>query len=290
MKKYIKFIPICVFSVLVVYKVILDLRLHFERKKILTRLHYKIQAFIQDYEKEIGYVIKDLKTNVMVSHNIDKIFPSASLVKIPLMICLLQAEKEGHLNLYQKIVLKKCHKASGAGILKYQRPQQMFTIDSLIELMITRSDNTATNMLTDLLGFNYINSTFQKIGLKVTNFSRKILDFKAIRKGIENYTTPREISWLLEMIYRKKIVSKYACEYMLSVLKKQYIADRIPRYLPRYLEIAHKTGLMNKVCHDAGIIFSDKGDILICVLTSNINTKIAKRIIGAIAYKTYAEL
>lgn len=290
MKKYIKFILVYIFLVLTGYKVISDISLRIERKKTFTKLHYEIQTFLQDYKEEVGYVIKDLKTNTMVSHNIDKIFQSASLVKLPLMICLLQAEKEGHINLYQKITLEKYHKAPGSGILKYYQPKQMFTIDSLIELMITRSDNTATNMLTELLGFNYINFTFRKLGLKVTNFDRKILDFNAIGKGIENYTTPREISWLLEMVYRKKIISKYACEYMLSILKKQCITDRIPRYLPKDLEIAHKTGLMKKACHDAGIIFSDKGDILICVLTSNINPKIAKRIIGAIAYKTYAEL
>jgi beta-lactamase class A len=206
------------------------------------------------------------------------------------MIATLQAVKEKHIGLYDEIKLKPSHKVGGSGILKYKPSGKKITVDTLIELMITRSDNTATNMLTELLGFNYFNRTFKKFGLKVTNLRRKILDLKAAKRGIDNYTTPYEMAFLLEEIYKKRLISRDVCEYMLSILKRQKISDRIPRYLPNYLQIAHKTGLLKRVCHDAGIVFSDKGDILICILTSDISTRLAKKLIGAIAYKVYEEL
>ena len=146
-------------------------------------------------------------------------------------------------------------------------------------------------MLIDLLGFDYLASAFKDFGLDQTNLARKMMDFRSRAKGIENYTTPREMADILERIYRRTCVSPQASEKCLVCLKGQKVNDRIPRYLPRKVPVAHKTGLENKVCHDAGIVFADKGDVLICVLTEgDTGATIAKRMIArisALVYKIY---
>jgi beta-lactamase class A len=243
---------------------------------------------VRDFQGELGYVIKDLQTGRTLVRNQDRRFPAASLVKIPIMAACLKAVDEGRVSLEEVLTLKRTDKARGSGRLRASPPGTPVTVEKLLEIMITDSDNTAANMLIDLLGFDYLGLTFRELGLERTNLARKMMDFRSRAKGIENFTTPREMADILEMIYRRTCVGPQVSEKCLAVLKEQKVNDRIPRYLPRKLPIAHKTGLEHKVCHDAGIVFTEKGDILICVLTEgNTGVYIAKRMIARIASRVY---
>src|SRR5205823_14052868 len=108
------------------------------------------------------------------------------------------------------------------------------------------------------------------------------------RVAEDNMTSPRDMAYILEKIYQRELVSANASEQMLAILKHQKLRDRLPRYLPTGWEIAHKTGLLRKACHDVGIVFSPGGDYLICVLTSHDATyKNAKRFIASLGRITY---
>jgi len=251
-------------------------------------LEKDILRSVRDFQGELGYVIKDLQTGRTIVRNQDRRFPSASLVKIPIMAACLKAVDEGRVSLEEVLTLKRTDKVRGSGRLRASPPGTPVTVEKLLEIMITDSDNTAANMLIDLLGFDYLGLTFRELGLERTNLARKMMDFRSRAKGIENFTTPREMADILEMIYRRSCVGPQVSEKCLAVLKEQKVNDRIPRYLPRNLPIAHKTGLEHKVCHDAGIVFTEKGDVLICVLTEgNTGAYIAKRMIARIASRVY---
>jgi beta-lactamase class A len=256
-----------------------------------AELEKDILRSLRDFQGTLGFVIKDFRTGRTLARNQDRPFPSASMVKIPIMAACLKAVEEGRISLEEVLTLKRADKVRGSGILRAAPAGTPVTIEKLLELMITDSDNTAANMLIDLLGFDYLGSTFREFGLERTNLSRKMMDFRSRARGIENFTTPREMADILEMMYRRSCVSPQASEKCLAVLKEQKVNDRIPRYLPRKTPVAHKTGLENKVCHDAGIIFTGRGDVLICVLTEgNTGAVIAKRMIARIAslvYRTY---
>jgi len=140
----------------------------------------------------------------------------------------------------------------------------------------------------DALGFGYINQKFVEFGLKSTDLRRGIMDLKWRDAGIENYTTPDEMAFLLEKIYKKELVSEEASTEMLNILKQQKHNDRLPRMLPLDTEIAHKTGTLRGTISDVGIIFTPEGDFIICVLTEDIKSnRMAKRFIGRIADWTY---
>jgi beta-lactamase class A len=164
-----------------------------------------------------------------------------------------------------------------------------FSVERLIGLMIYDSDNTAANIITDLLGIDYLNSTFKSFGLKNTELSRKIADYKMRDKGIENYTTAADMALLLEKIYRRELGNKNISNQCINIMKLTHTNDRIPRYLPADVMVAHKTGLENGVCHDAGIVFTRKGNFLICVLTrhANSNSLPSKRFIGRVSLSVY---
>jgi beta-lactamase class A len=252
--------------------------------KLMLDLKHRASRF----RGEAGILIKDLKTNQTIDINSDKLFPSASLVKIPIMAAYFQAQEEGMLSLSDQLVLERRHKIRSCSHLYFARNGSRHSIRELIERMITESDNTATNMLTDRLGFGYLNQKFVEFGLKNTDLRRGIMDLKWRDAGIENYTTAEDMALLLEKIYNRTLVSPGASDEMLAVLKRQKVNDRIPRGLPNDLVVAHKTGLLRDTVSDVGVVFTPEGDFIICVLTADINNfRYAKRFIGNVAACAY---
>lgn len=265
-------------------------RLELERKKALWKtLELTMSQEVSHFQGEAGVILKNLDTGWQIALNKVKSFPSASLAKIPIMASCFYAVFQGKIKLQDELILKQRDKVLGSGMLKTIAPGSRFSIDSLIERMITESDNTAANMLIELLGFEYLNSCFKKFGLKDTSIARKMMEFSLRKKGVENYTTAEDVALLLEKMYRKELINAVFSERCLSLLKQQKIKDRIPARLPPEVVIAHKTGLERHVCHDAGIVFSPDGNFLICVLTSHTDktSKRAKEFIAKLALEAY---
>ena len=236
-----------------------------------------------------GIVIEDLKRDYTMGFNENVCLPSASLVKIPIMAATFYAASQNQINLKTYLLLKETSKTSGSGILKAYPAGTQVTIEKLIEIMIDESDNTASNMLIDLLGFDYLNSAFKTLGLKNTNIVRKMMDFKSRKQGYENFTTAADLAFILEEVYDGKLINKEISARCLDILKKQKLRDRIPAKLPPGTIVAHKTGLERGICHDAGIIFTSQGDMLVCVLTRHKNKTAhpAKHFISNVAQDAY---
>jgi beta-lactamase class A len=164
-----------------------------------------------------------------------------------------------------------------------------FTVDELLQRMIAHSDNTATNVLVERMGFDALNEAFQRMGLERTRLVRKMMDFASRRNGVENVTTAEDVARLFRMFYHRRQVGPELSERCLEFLSRQEIRDRIPAGLPPSVRVAHKTGLERGVCHDAGIVFTPKGDLLICVLTRHHQrtSSPAKRFIAQVAQRAY---
>lgn len=252
-----------------------------------TAVRKKVAAF----RGEVGLVIRDLGTGRTMQIDPDKVFPAASMVKVPIMAACLEAQRQGRLSLDDRMTLKRSDKTTGSGLLRRNRSGSVFTVDRLVELMVANSDNTAANMLIDRLGFDYLNEAFREMGLETTNLARKMMDFASRGRGIENYTTAREMADILERIYRKDCYCPEVSGMCLEYLKSQTVNDRIPRLLPKNTVVAHKTGLEREICHDAGIVFTERGDFLISVFTRTTRgTRTAKSFISgvsALAYEVY---
>jgi beta-lactamase class A len=252
------------------------------------KLMLELQRRASRFRGEAGILVKDLKTNQVIDINADKLFPSASLVKIPIMAAYYQAQEEGILKLSDELVLERHHKIRSCSRLYFSRNGSRHTINELIERMITESDNTATNMLTERLGFGYLNQKFVEFGLKNTDLRRGVMDLKWRAAGIENYTTAEDMALLLEKMYSRALVSAAASDTMMEILKRHKVNDRIPRNLPNDLVIAHKTGLLHDTVSDVGVVFTPEGDFILCVLTADINNfRYAKRFIGTVAACAY---
>ena len=269
----------------------MDVRNTLDRRKAgWLRLKNVLGNKIRHFRGTVAIVIEDLDTKWEIAFNEDTPIPSASLVKVPIMLSCFYAAQDGKISLKDAINLKSSDKVSGSKVLGKEPAGTIFTVEELFNPMITRSDNAAANVLIDYVGFDTLNTYFKKMGLKNTNIARKMMDFEERREGEENYTTARDMAHLLEGLYYKKFLNKDVSERCLELLVQQKFNDRIPKKLPKNgTFIAHKTGLERHICHDVGIVFTDKDDFLICVLVKHENKFAipAKKFISDIALLVY---
>jgi len=247
-----------------------------------------VSARADQFGGNVGYIIKDFRSGQVASANSGGTFPSASLIKFPILCAAFQAVEERKLSLGTPITLQRGDKRGGSGILKLTLAGTVYTNRELLEAMIVHSDNTAAELLIRQLGYDYLQKTFARLGLHDTVITPDGFRLTSRRVTEDNITSPRDMAYLLEKIYKRELVSAEASEQMLDIMKHQKLRDRLPRFLPIGWEIAHKTGLLRRACHDVGIVFSPRGDYLICVLTSHdVTYKTAKRFIASVGRITF---
>lgn len=261
-----------------------------KREEAWERLKKSLGYKIAHFKGNVSIVVKDLDTNWEIDCNKDTLIPAASLVKVPIMLSCFYAVQEGKMQLTDAVTLKAADKVAGSKATGRHPAGSVFTVEQLLGPMITLSDNAAANALIEYMGFDALNNYFKKMGLKNTNLARKMLDFSERKEGEENYTTAEDMAFILEELYHKNFLNKDISQQCLDLLGEQKINDRIPKRLPKCeLLIAHKTGLERHVCHDVGIVFTNKGDFLICVLVKHEDRFAwrAKKIISDLALLTY---
>lgn len=233
-------------------------------------LTQKLDLECKRYRATVGIYFKDLTSNMVWEHNADKLFISASLIKLPIMIAVMDLVERRKVSFDTEFVITDKDKVWGSGSLKWAMSGTRIPLLEIIYRMITESDNTATRILIDNFGIDYFQTAFRKMGLKYTNITLEGLDLTSGRVAKENYTTPREMAYLLEKIYRGEVISKEKSALMLDILKRTKSHSRIRKGIPYTWEVGHKTGLLRRSCSDVGIIFSPKGDYILAILLDDV--------------------
>jgi len=247
-----------------------------------------LEENVARYNGDVGVYFKDMQTGRVWEYNADELFPSASLIKLPIMVSVFDKIKRGELDLNTQLVLRRRERCGGSGSLKWSRDGTSLSVRELLDKMITESDNTATKMLISRVGIYSLQQQFAGLGLAYTQIHPEGMSLTSGRVAYENYTTAREMSYLLDKIYRGEAVDKFSSEVMVEILKRNRSTSRLAKALPPGWELGHKTGLLRRSCHDVGIIFSPKGDYLMAVLTGKVaNYKSAKNFISKLARITF---
>lgn len=227
----------------------------------------KILARIEEVPGEKGFFYKNLVTGEEAEYNADKGFGPASVIKFPILMAVFKLAAEGKTSLSDRIVVKHEDKMPSCGALNSFTDEPSVDIRTLCNLMITISDNTATNVLIDHFGPELLNAQFEEMGLKVTRVNRKLFDMEARARGISNVAQIREIAMLLEMLYRDEFISQEVCEDILEIMCRQQIKYKIRGMLPAGTKAAHKTGEDDDIANDVGIVFAKQP--FICCYMSN---------------------
>lgn len=249
-----------------------------------------IEKIISQVEGNICINFYDLSKNDGFSVNGDKKVLSASMIKILILAELMRQISENNFSLSDTIVIANFMKTGGDGVLKELNSGHHFTLKELATLMIIVSDNQATNILIDFLGMENINNLGKELGLKETFLERKMMDSEARKKGNDNYTCADDISLLLKLIYQEKLISKKASQLMLEILLKQQQGERLQRYLPSDVKIAHKCGDLDNLENDGGIIWLGDKIYILVVLTSEMPNLQCKQTIGKVSKYIYDKM
>jgi len=284
-----KYLVIPTVSIAFIFFIGLQLFSFYQKDILLQDLGKQIKESAEANYPTSSFFVKDLSfPGLTLKENSRIPFPAASIIKLPILAAAFMAIEQGLISLEERVVINHKDITNGSGRLKTYKLPYVLSFQELLEFMISVSDNTATNKVISLLGFTFINDSFIELGLDQTVLARKMMDFKQRRKGIENYTCSKDIVFILDRVYHRRLVSKKFSELALSFLKKQKVKDRIPRYLPKEVVVAHKTGLERGVVHDAGIVFSRGGNYIICVLAKKgTSFKQAKKFIAQVSLLTY---
>ena len=209
--------------------------------------------------------VRGQKCNIFI-HATEKM-RSASMIKVFILGYAMEQAREGNLDLYKSVILRDVDKVGGAGILAGYRDGAELSILELLRLMITESDNTATNIMIDCLGMEKINRYIAAQGYSDTILQRKMMDFEAAGKGRENYTSARDLGDFFTKLYYHQCVSTEYDNLMIEILQEQTDDEALPSALPKAV-IAHKTGELVGAYHDGGIVYGDR-DFVFVVLTDD---------------------
>ena len=254
------------------------------------RMEESIGTIVRETDAVVGVAILDLTDQRAFYLNADAIYPTASTIKIAVLAELYRQHERGSgaklgdlytVNAKDGVGTEGILQAMSAGVSR-------ITNRDLALLMVSLSDNSATNVLIDRVGMDNVNAWLAQIGLERTRLRRHMLDVKAAQEGRENTSTPRELMTLLRAIHEGRVFGKATTEEFFKMLATEK-SSYIPRRLPVDLMIANKPGSLDAVRNDAGIIFVPGRPFAIAVMTTFAADGLeAEESIGRIAYAAWS--
>lgn len=242
-------------------------------------LEKEVQDLARAHRGGVALYAKNLTTGETVSLDAMRPVQTASVIKLPLMLQAFEQVKAGKLKLSDPLVLTKENQVGGSGILQFMDTGLRLTLQDMITLMMTLSDNTATNMLIDAVGLAPTNEMLSHMGLTNTYFYKKVFkpaegpmppDQKKFGLG---KTTAEEMAKIMESIYRCDLGDRALCIEMITIMRNQQYRAMLPRYLQGsdssedVSPIADKIGALDDVRNDVALVYTKRGPLIISIFT-----------------------
>ena len=233
-------------------------------------INHKERQILESIKREMeqipghtGFYYKNLVTGVEYTVRADEAFGAASVIKFPLFLHILERASAGGFCMSDKLIVSQKDKVPICGALTLFTEDIEVDIRTLCRLMISISDNTATNCLIKHCTIDGIGRGFHSMGLEKTVLRRCLFDRAASEAGIQNSICPAEIGMLLEKVYRKEFVSAEVCKEVIDTLMLQQVDHKLNGKICGEVNIAHKTGEDDHLSNDVGIVYA-KEPFVIC--------------------------
>jgi beta-lactamase class A len=241
----------------------------------LSALRPQLEARVAKHKGVVGLSIIDLANGDTLSIRGHDPFPTASIIKLPILVELFHQMKSGRIRWEDPLMLIDADRVPGSGVLRFFSTPHQLTVGDAATLMTVLSDNTATNLIIDKVGIRSVNSFMDSLGLRNTKLFAKVfgstrttIDTAGSRRWGLGVTTPNDLARLLAAMHRGELVSDSASKRMIELLKLQFVRDRIPRLLPPGTAVAHKTGEVDASKNDCGIVYAREHPYVFCALTN----------------------
>jgi beta-lactamase class A len=242
-----------------------------------TSLEVRLAPLAKDHKGKVALAVKNLETGESYYLNAEEVMPTASLIKIAVLIELYQQAQEDKIKLTDRVTLRAADKVPGSGILtEHFSDGADFSLRDAARLMIAFSDNTATNLVLDRIGIKPVNQRMEAWGFPNTRINAKVYrgsttsvaPERTRRYGLGS-TTACEMVGLLEQLQLSDRCRPFCKQAILNHLAKNTDKDKFKRFLPADVVVIHKDGSTSDTRTDAGLIQTPAGIVAICVLTTN---------------------
>jgi beta-lactamase class A len=253
-------------------------------------------------EATVAVSIRDPATGVHFDRNGSRLFHAASTMKVPVMIEIYRRASRGDFELEDSLRVRNRFRSIVDGSeyaigddpedTVYEVPGTNMTIQDLVGNMITVSSNLATNLLIEFVGPDSVQQTTERLGTSQMQTLRGVEDIKAFEAGLSNRTTSSDLALLMEQLMSGQAVGQEEDRAMIGVLLGQKYSNMIPAGLPDGVRVAHKTGSITRIHHDAAIVYPESGEpFVLVILTEGIEDRARSGALGArIADLVYRKL
>jgi beta-lactamase class A len=247
----------------------------------LDRVAIRLESLERDANaRALGVAVHDFETGATLNYHADRWFHAASTIKVAILAGVYAAIHEGRWPPHARLHVRNRFFSAADGSLFRVSPERdansevhaaigkMMRIRELAHHMITTSSNLATNLLLDLVGVETVQGVLEHYKIEGIDFRRGVEDERAFAAGISNRVTARGLVALLKIIEEEKVFSPELSREMLDILHQQEFKAGIPGRLPREVRVAHKTGDISTVAHDAGIVYPrERKPYIVAILT-----------------------
>ena len=265
-------------------------------------LRARVQTLIDSSGAEVAVVMRTIDGKTELSIDSDKNFHAASTMKVPVMIELFRQAETGKLKLDDPLPIRnEFHSIVDGSVYQlsvgddsdaevYKAIGKTMTLRELCEAMITVSSNFAANLLIERVGAGNVRKTVSRLGADGMVVLRGVEDQKAFDKGLSNATTARALAVLMQKLAQGKAVNATADAEMVAILKRQKFRDAIPSGVPDGTPVAHKTGNITKIHHDAAIVYGPRPYVLVVLVRGIQDQKVSGPLMASISREIWNEL
>lgn len=231
----------------------------------------EIKRYLDTRIGEYSFYFEDIDSGYTYSFNEKATMPSASCIKLPIAMYILSEIQANRAALNEKVFITNEDKVNGSGII-FELDDRTYSIEELLKLMLIQSDNTATNKLIDIFGFDNINNAFKAMKLKDTCLKRKMMDYKSREKGLENVSSSFDLAYCLKLLYSQLYLNNEYSEMLLNILRRSQNRDKIPFYIPKreWKCIGNKSGSLSGIENDASIFNIEKGNFVYVIMSKSL--------------------
>ena len=237
-----------------------------------------------------GMIVTAADGRVLYEHDADGVYPAASVIKVPLLMALYADAANGRLSLDERLAVGEYK--PGTGVLGLIRGVTELTLRDHATLMTVVSDNTATNRVIERLVVEHVAELMREWGCVRTELRRKMFDFEAADRGLDNVATARELAGLLSQLLQGQLVDRATSDAVLGVLQATCDDEAkalLRRYLPAGTRTAQKTGSLEKVRNDAAVIWADRPVVVVGLVDRVADIRSARSLLGLLGWLAYGE-
>lgn len=240
-----------------------------------------VRALVAQDRFRVGALVRSARGDTLYEHDADRAFPSASVIKVPLVMTLYADAAEGRVDLRERLAAGD--RVDGSGVLRDLKDVDTLSLRDLAALTIALSDNTATNRLIERVGADRVAERLAAWGCRATALRRKMYDTEAQKRGLENVASARDLVSLLTILVAGELVDRATADAVIALLERCDDDRKLRRFLAPDAKVPSKSGTLDASQNDVAIFRGPERVVIAAVFTSEVtDTLAAEHLLGLI--------